>query len=115
MADITIKKVKIDGREIPMKATASSPRIYRTVFGGDLLLEIQEIKDRFEKSEPFNLEVIENMAYLFAYQANPDIEDIDTWLDKFSIGAIYNAATDIFNLWKKNEESKSTAKKQAAR
>lgn len=106
-----IKIVKIDEHNIPMKASAASPRLYRTVFGGDLFLEFKEIKEAFEKGEKFDLGVIENMAYLFAYQANEEIEDIDTWLDKFSIAAIYKAIPQIVELWEDNSKTKSKAKK----
>ena len=104
------KTVKIDGIDVPMRASAASPRIYRTVFGGDLLLDLNRLRENYKKGEKIDLSIIENMAYLFAYQANEDIDDIDTWLDQFSFTAIYNAMPEILELWNENEKTTSKSK-----
>lgn len=105
------KVITIDGIEIPMRASAASPRIYRTVFGKDLFVELDAVRTAYEENKEINLEVIENMAYLFAYQANEEIPNIDEWLDQFGMTAIYEAMPQIFELWGENEKTTSKAKK----
>lgn len=105
------KIITIDGIDVPMRASAASPRIYRTVFGKDLFMELNKLQEAYNKGEEIDLEVIENMAYLFAYQADEDIANIDEWLDNFGISAIYEAMPQILALWNENEESSSKAKK----
>lgn len=105
------KTVTIDGIEIPMRASASSPRTYRQVFGKDLFMELDKLRNEYANDGEVDLEVIENMAYLFAYQANEEIPDIDTWLDQFGMTAIYEALPQILELWGENEKTKSKEKK----
>ena len=105
------KTITIGGIDVPMKATASSPRLYRTVFGKDLFIEIKKVKEAEEKGEDYDIEFIENLAYLFAYQANNDIPAIDEWLDQFGMFDIFTASKEIFSIWSDNEETKSTEKK----
>lgn len=105
------KTVTIDGIEIPMRASASSPRTYRQVFGKDLFMELDKLRNEYANDGEVDLEVIENMAYLFAYQANEEIPDIDTWLDQFGMTAIYEAFPQILELWGENEKTKSKEKK----
>ena len=107
----TTKTVMIDGIEVPMRASASSPRTYRNVFGKDLFFELDKLRKAYENGGEVDLEIIENMAYLFAYQANEDIPDIDTWLDQFGMTAIFEAMPQILELWGENAETKSEEKK----
>ena len=105
------KTIPIDGIDVPMRASAASPRIYRTVFGKDLFMELNKLQEAYNKGEDIDLEVIENMAYLFAYQANEEVDNIDEWLDQFGISAIYESMPQILALWNENEQSSSKAKK----
>ena len=105
------KIIKIDGIDIPMRASASSPRTYRQVFGKDLFMELDKLRNAYANEGEVDLEVIENMAYLFAYQANEEIPDIDTWLDQFGMTAIYEALPQILELWGENEKTNSKEKK----
>jgi len=105
------KIIKIDGIEIPMRASASSPRTYRQVFGKDLFMELDKLRNAYANEGEVDLEVIENMAYLFAYQANEEIPDIDTWLDQFGMTSIYEALPQILELWGENEKTNSKEKK----
>ena len=73
------KVIEIDGKEIKFRATAAIPRLYRIKFGRDIMKDMQDIQKAMEKSdkEPIPmkmLEVFENVAYLMAKHANPDME-----------------------------------------
>ena len=105
------KIVKIDDIDVPMRASGASPRLYRQVFGKDLFSELMKLKEAYSNEGDIDLEILENMAYLFAYQANEEIEDIDAWLDKFGMTSIFEALPEILGVWEENAESTSEAKK----
>lgn len=106
------KIIKIGDKEVKMRASAASPRIYRNVFGGsDMFAEVEKFKIARETGGNYSFEVVENMAYLFAYQADENIPDIETWLDGFGITELYEAMPQILELWEQNTETKSKEKK----
>lgn len=105
------KIVTIDGIEVPMRASASSPRTYRQVFGKDLFMELDKLREAYANGGEIDLEILENMAYLFAYQANEDVPNIDEWLDQFGITSVYEALPQILELWGENEKTTSKQKK----
>ena len=43
------KFIRIDGREVPFRATAAVPRLYRIKFGRDIM---QDMRDKHEKQNP---------------------------------------------------------------
>ena len=82
------KVIEIDGKEIKFRATAAIPRLYRIKFGRDIMKDMQDIQRAMEKSdkEPIPmkmLEVFENVSYLMAKHAKPDMEakSVEDWLD----------------------------------
>lgn len=67
------KFIRIDGREVPFRATAAVPRLYRIKFGRDIMQDMRDLQAAIEKSESGEqpipvklLEVFENAAYLMA-------------------------------------------------
>lgn len=106
------KTVKIDGKEIPMVANGATPRIYRRMFGSDLLTTLHNAVSN--EGEVLDVEVFENLAFCMAKQAGAAEEDIDTWLSSFdSSMAIINAVGEIMAVWRGNEATTSRAKKKA--
>lgn len=101
------RKINIDGREIPFKATAGTARRYRTRFGRDLLKDMQSLLTATQTSETGGpaltseaLSVFENVAYIMARQADPTIpDDPDEWLDGFEMFSIYEVLPEILALW----------------
>ena len=76
------KIIRIDGRDIPFRATAAIPRLYRIKFGRDIMQDMKDIQQAVEKAEngeepiPVKLlEVFENVAYLMARHANPQMPE----------------------------------------
>ena len=45
------KTIRIDGRDVPFRATAAVPRLYRIKFGRDIMQDMKAIKDAMEKAE----------------------------------------------------------------
>lgn len=110
--------------DVPLKATANIPRMYRIWFRRDIIKDMQELKKAAEKAEKKgkeysveNLSIFENVAYCMARLA--DIENtphtIDEWLDQFSTFSIYEVLPQILELWELNLETNSKNKKKQKR
>lgn len=111
------KTVLIGEIEVPMKATANTPKRYRQEFNKDLIIQMQNLYNHLDlKSGVFkgdaNLEVIDNLAYIMAKQADNTIGSQDEWLDQFGPTDIYNAMAQIISVWTDTTETLSTAKKK---
>ena len=116
--DIEGKPIVVD---VPLKATANIPRMYRIWFRRDIIQDMQELKKAAEKAEKEgkeysieNLSIFENVAYCMARLADLDNtpHTIDEWLDQFSTFSIYEVLPQILELWEMNLETRSKAKKK---
>lgn len=110
------KTITIGRHEVPMKATANTPKRYRNAFNEDLLLKLQDLFNHMDRQTgafvgDVNLEVVENLAYIMAKQANNEIGTQDDWLDQFEATDIYNAMPDIIGVWGASTSTLSEAKK----
>ena len=97
--------MEIDGKKVKFKATAATPRIYRAKFGRDIVVDLTHLAEASAKTniEIPDLELFENVAYVMARQADPNIpDDINEWLDGFSVFAIRTILPDILSLWRGN-------------
>ncbi len=117
-----VKKIEIDGKEVSFKASAAIPRIYRIRFGRDIYRDLKLLEKSVDKSDPenssmdkFSLEIFENIAYLMAKHADPDVPDTpEEWLDNFSTFSIYQVLPKLLQLWGLNVKSDVEAKKNFA-
>lgn len=117
-----VKKIEIDGKEVAFKASAAIPRIYRIRFGRDIYKDLKKLEKSVDKNDPenssmdkFSLEIFENIAYLMAKHADPDVPDTpEEWLDNFSTFSIYQVLPELLKLWGLNVKSDVEAKKNFA-
>lgn len=118
------KVIRIDGRDVPFRATAAVPRLYRIKFGRDIMQDMKSIQDAVEKAEngeqpiPVKmLEVFENVAYLMARHADPDMpgHSVEEWLDTFGTFSIYEVFPQLLELWQVNNLSIAESKKKRTR
>lgn len=118
------KIIRIDGRDVPFRATAAVPRLYRIKFGRDIMQDMKSIQDAVEKAEngeqpiPVKmLEVFENVAYLMARHADPDMPEhsVEEWLDTFGTFSIYEVFPQLLELWQVNNLSIAESKKKRTR
>ena len=116
------KVIEIDGKEIKFRATAAIPRLYRIKFGRDIMKDMQGIQKAMEKSEKGKepiptkmLEVFENVAYLMAKHANPDMEakTVEDWPDGIDTISISIVFPQMLGLWRANNHNIVNAKKKA--
>lgn len=110
------RKILIDGREVPFKATASTPRRYRQMFHKDFFADVSTLVKSVGSELPLTadmLESFENIAFLMAKQADETIPDNpDDWLDGFTMLSIYDALPELVALWLNSEETLNKTKKK---
>ena len=118
------KTITVDGIDVPFKASAAIPRMYRIKFRRDIYKDFAalqtSVKDGDEDSSELDiesLEVFENIAYIMAKHANPaDVpENPDDWLERFNTFSIYEVLPQLIELWGLNVETQAESKKNIAR
>ena len=113
--------ILIDGQEVPFKASAAIPRIYRARFGRDLFRDLNELVKDINQNDENNsmlsldsLEVFENIAFVMARYADPSVPDKpELWLDRFETFSIYQVLPEILKLWGINVETDVDSKKKS--
>ncbi len=113
------RNIEIDGKQVPFKASAAVPRIYRIKFQRDIYRDLAALEKAVGKNEEgasnldmFSLEMFENIAYVMAKHADPEIPDSpEEWLDEFNTFSIYQVLPKIIELWGLNVKTDVEAKK----
>lgn len=109
------KTIVVDGREVPLRSSAAIPRLYRIKFHRDIIQDMAAIQRAVEKSRAENpdgtastippdaLELFENVAYLMAKHADPQVPgSAEEWLEGFDTFSIYAVFPTILALWEDN-------------
>lgn len=117
-----VKKIEIDGQQVPFRASAAIPRIYRIKFHRDIYKDLRELEKSVGSANPensnldmFSLEMFENIAYVMAKHADPSIPDTpEEWLDAFNTFSIYQVLPQIIELWGLNTQQEVESKKNFA-
>lgn len=120
------KVLTISGKEVGLRATALTPRLYRHKIGRDIIQDMSQLQKAFAKAAQISkdatdeeweaaqlsvmdLEIFENVAFIMARQYDQNIPDtVEAWLDEFDTFSIYEIFPVILNLW--NLNNKTTAK-----
>ena len=113
------KNITIDGIDVPFKASAAVPRLYRLKFRRDIYQDFaalqKSVGENTEESSALDiksLEVFENIAYIMAKHADSSIPDSpEEWLDEFSTFSIYQVLPKIIELWGLNVQTDVESKK----
>ena len=113
------QNIEIDGKQVPFRASAAIPRIYRMKFHRDIYKDLRSLEksigDGDEESsnlDLFSLEMFENIAYVMAKHADPAIpDDVEEWLDGFNTFSIYQVLPELIKLWGLNVKTDAEAKK----
>ena len=117
-----VKNISIDGKEVPFKASAAIPRIYRIKFQRDIYRDLASLEKAIDKESAdasnldlFSLEMFENIAYVMAKHADPNIANSpEEWLDEFNTFSIYQVLPSIIELWGLNVQTDVESKKNFA-
>ena len=118
-----VRNVEIDGKQVPFKASAAIPRIYRIKFNRDIYKDLRSLEKAVGEGDEnnsnldlFSLEMFENIAFVMAKHADPNIPDTpEEWLDEFNTFSIYQVLPSIIELWGLNEQTDVESKKNFAR
>ena len=120
------KVLIISGKEVGLRATALTPRLYRHKIGRDIIQDMSQLQKAFAKAAQISkdatdeereaaqlsvmdLEIFENVAFIMARQYDQNIPDtVEAWLDEFDTFSIYEIFPVILELW--NLNNKTTAK-----
>ena len=117
------KNIAIDGIDVPFKASAAVPRLYRLKFRRDIYQDFaalqKSVGENTEESSALDiesLEVFENIAYIMAKHADAAIPaSPDEWLEQFNTFSIYEILPQLIDLWGLNVETQVQSKKNIAR
>ena len=118
------KNIVIDGKEIPFKASAAVPRLYRLKFGRDIYKDFASLQTNVEGEDAEksgldieSLEVFENIAFVMAKHADPNNvpDSPDDFLEQFNTFSIYEILPQLIELWGLNTATQIESKKNIAR
>lgn len=118
------KNITIDDIEVPFKASAAVPRLYRLKFRRDIYQDFaalqKSVRENTEESSALDiesLEVFENIAYIMAKHAAPENvpDNPDDFLEQFNTFSIYEILPQLIDLWGLNVEIQVKSKKNIAR
>ena len=118
------KYITIDGIDVPFKASAAVPRLYRLKFRRDIYQDFaalqKSVGENTEESSALDiesLEVFENIAYIMAKHAAPENvpDNPDDFLEQFNTFSIYEILPQLIDLWGLNVETQVKSKKNIAR
>ena len=117
------KKIEIDGKEVLFRASAAIPRLYRIKFRRDIYKDLAQLEKAVDENvadgsmlDTFSLELFENIAYMMAKHADPNIPDTpEEWLEDFNTFSIYQVLPQIIELWGLNIETEVQNRKNAGK
>lgn len=114
-----MRNIEIDGKQVPFKASAAIPRIYRMKFQRDIYKDLKALEKSVGNSnednsnlDMFSLEMFENIAFVMAKHADPKIPNTpEEWLDSFNTFSIYQVLPQLIELWGLNVKTDVESKK----
>ncbi|MCM1530435.1 MAG: hypothetical protein NC093_10635 [Alistipes sp.] len=118
------KTITIDGIEIPFKASATVPRLYRLKFGKDIFKDFAALQKNVKDGDAENsgldiesLEVFEQISWVMAKHADPENvpDNPDDFLEQFNTFSIYEILPQLIELWGLNTATQVESKKNIAR
>lgn len=118
------KTITVDGIEVPFKASAAVPRLYRIKFRRDIYKDFAALQNSVQEGEEEgstldieSLEVFENIAYIMAKHADSENvpDNPDEWLEAFNTFSIYEVLPQLIELWGLNVETQAESKKNIAK
>ena len=110
--------------EVPFKASAAVPRLYRLKFHRDIYKDFASLKTDVAEGDENkseldieSLEVFENIAYIMAKHADPENvpDSPDDFLERFNTFSIYEILPQLIELWGLNTAVQVESKKNIAR
>lgn len=121
-----------DGSELGLRATALTPRLYRFKMGRDMIVDLNQLRNAYEKAEKAktqdmteeemeqaqltvtDLTIFENVAFIMARQYDKSLpETPEEWLDSMdTVFTVYELMPHILELWQAGQKTTSIPKKK---
>ena len=121
-----------DGSELGLRATALTPRLYRFKMGRDMIVDLNQLRNAYEKAEKAktqdmteeemeqaqltvtDLTIFENVAFIMARQYDKSVpETPEEWLDSMdTVFTVYEIMPHILELWQAGQKTTSIPKKK---
>ena len=117
------KNIMVDGIEVPFKASAAVPRLYRLKFGRDIYKDFsalqKNVKEGDEENSTLDIESLEvfEIAFIMAKHADPENvpDNPEDFLEQFNTFSIYEILPQLIELWGLNTATQVESKKNIAR
>ena len=95
-----VQNIEIDGKQVPFRASAAIPRIYRMKFQRDIYKDLAALEkaigdnsEEVSNLDMFSLEMFENIAFVMAKHVDASIPNTpEEWLDEFNTFSIYQVS-----------------------
>ena len=98
------RTITIDGKEITFVANGRTLPLYTQWIGEDILV----IMPKIQNDTSMALDFFSKLAYVMARQADPEVGELDEWLDQFGVFSLYNALPQLEDMWA--AENRTTVK-----
>lgn len=110
MAETTIN---IYGKDVTFKVTGQTPLMYRAMFpGSDFLKDFMNLEKNQAQGNAFESIEFYQMVYCLAKKADPEIPEMNVWLDTFEDGfPVMEIVNDVLPLIQANFISTQIKKK----
>ncbi|MEY9980398.1 hypothetical protein [Lysinibacillus sp. RC79] len=107
------KTVNIYGEDVTFKVTGQTPLMYRAMYpGSDFLKDFMNLEKNQAQGNAFESIEFYQMVYCLAKKANPEIPEINVWLDTFENGfPVMEIVNDVLPLIQANFISTQLKKK----
>lgn len=94
------KTIKIAGKEVKLKATASFGLKYKAQFGRDIMGDLMMVGTSSATGDysNFDSEAVYQLTWCMAKNADDDIPELAEWLDSFDYFPIIDVYSDIEDL-----------------
>ena len=111
------KIIKIDGKDVPLKATAMNMVVYRSQFNKDIMEVAGQIVKAGSKQDFAQLDSlgVARVVWTMAKTANKDLPPFDEWFEKIEMFPVLDILGDCMELIMANLTSTSTVKPKNAR
>lgn len=109
------KVVTIEGKKFGLKASAGTVRHYRDMFHRDFIVDMGNIEKEILENKTMNPDtslIAENAIWLMAREYNPELPDIEEWLDQFSPYFTFVAIVSVIEMWHENVAQMNKSKKK---
>lgn len=109
------KIVTVNGKEIGLRLSALTPRIYRHKLGRDLLIDIAFMKRGGQREDGVApQDIIENLMWVAAKQYDKDAvpDSPEEWLDSLQMDEVRVIRSATMELWALNNKTTAVAKKK---